>query len=65
MTHLDVIKIILDNNPWEIAHRLFTCTECPKQIRCRALISFANTPAKTVCKTCINEWLNEEIKCEV
>lgn len=71
MTHLDMLKHIVEEDPWEIAHRLFSCMECPKLAKCNILLNRdlskhtlvhpSSEDQKKVCKICINEWLNEEI----
>lgn len=63
LTHLDVLKHIVDTDPWQIAHRLFSCMECPKLAKCNMLLNSHPSPdgQKEVCKICINEWLNEEV----
>lgn len=66
MTHLDVLKYTVETNPWEIAHRLWSCFDCPKLAECNVMSKpyknekFGWTPTE-VCHTCINEWLNEEV----
>ena len=66
MTHLDMIKHFLETDPWEIAHRLFDCFDCPKLKECNVMSvpyknkNFGWTP-KEICRICINEWLNEEV----
>lgn len=61
MTHYDILKDIVETNPWEIAHRLWDCMDCPKLVECNK--QSHNLPTtKAICENCINEWLQEEIK---
>lgn len=67
MTHLDMIKHFIETDPWEIAHRLWNCYDCPKSEECSVMSrqynknkKFGWTP-KNICRACINDWLNEEV----
>lgn len=67
ITHLDILKHIIETDPWEIAHRLWTCMDCPKLEECNVASKpyhngkFGNTPVE-VCRSCIGDWLNEEVE---
>lgn len=69
MTHLDVLKHIIETDPWEIAHRLWDCMDCPELKQCCVASKpyhngkFGSTPIE-VCRSCIEDWLNTEVKNE-
>lgn len=60
ITHLQMMKHFVENDPWQIAHRLFTCTECPKLSKC--MKNEKDIPDwETRCRASLDEWLNEEV----
>lgn len=66
MTHLDALQHIVQTEPWEIAHRLWDCMDCPKLPLCNQLMLQRRKGAiditeRDICKKCMDEWLHEQI----
>lgn len=58
MTHLEVLKEIVEKEPWTIVRGLWDCFSCPMLPECNKI----KPMTEETCKNLITKWLDAEEK---